>query len=35
MADMDSLALNRLAQMGGFVQLTPESYNPPKLPIDK
>jgi len=27
-------ALNRLAQMGGFVQLTPESYNPPKLPID-
>jgi hypothetical protein len=20
--------------MGGFVQLTPESYNPPKLPIN-
>jgi aerobic carbon-monoxide dehydrogenase small subunit len=34
MADMDSLALNRLAQIAGFVQLTPESYNPPKLPID-
>jgi hypothetical protein len=27
-------AFNRLAQMRGFVQLTPESYNPPKLPID-
>ena len=27
-------ALTRLAQMGGFVQVTPESFNPPKLPID-
>src|ERR1700730_10590911 len=31
---LGTCALTRLAQMGGFVQLTPESYNPPKLPID-
>jgi hypothetical protein len=31
---LGTCALTRLAQMAGFVQLTPESYNPPKLPID-
>jgi hypothetical protein len=27
-------ALTRLAQMAGFLHVTPESFNPPKLPID-
>jgi hypothetical protein len=33
--DDQAVALARLVQMGGFVQLTPESFDPPKLPIDR